>query len=113
METNKYTKEEKYLKAKKKVEAIKGFYWHLAVYIFVNSFITIFKTIRNISNGDSLNNALFDIGTLFVWAPWGIGVLIHGLVVFGVFSFLLGKNWEERKIKKLMEKESKEMKEYK
>jgi len=113
METNKYEKDEKYLKAKKKVESIKGFYRHLTIYIFVNSFITIFKTVRHISNGGSLNDVLFDIGTFFVWVPWGIGVLIHGLVVFEIFSFLLGKNWEERKIKELMEKDSDEMKEYK
>ena len=113
METNKYAKEDRYLKAKKKVESIKGFYWHLAVYIIINGFITISKTIRNIADGESLIDSLFDIGTLFIWIPWGIGVLIHGLVVFEAFSFLLGKNWEERKIKELMEKESNEMKEYK
>ena len=113
METNKYEKEEKYLQAKKKVEAIKGFYWHLAVYIIINGFITISKIIRNIANGDSFTDAMFDTGTLVIWIPWGIGVLIHGLVVFNVFSFVLGKDWEERKIKELMEKESKEMKEYK
>jgi len=113
METNKYIKDDKYLQAKKKVKVIKGFYSHLAVYIIINGFITISKIIRNIANGDSFIDAMFDIGTLFIWIPWGIGVLIHGLVVFEVFSFVLGKNWEERKIKELMEKESKEMKEYK
>lgn len=112
METNKYAKEDKYLQAKKKVEAIKGFYWHLAVYIIINGFITVSKIIRNIANGDSLFDALFDIGTIFIWIPWGIGVLIHGLVVFEVFSFILGKDWEKKKIKELMDKESKEMKEF-
>ena len=112
METNKYAKENKYLKAKKKVEAIKGFYWHLAVYIIVNGFITVSKTINNIANGESLSDSLFDIGTFFVWVPWGIGLLIHGLVVFEIFSFLLGKDWEERKIKELMEKENNELKEF-
>jgi hypothetical protein len=113
METNKYAKDENYLKAKKKVESIKGFYWHLAVYMIINSIITIIKTTSNIGNGDSFSEALFSIGNFFQWVPWGIGLLIHGLVVFEVFKFLLGKNWEERKIKELMEKESKEMKEYK
>jgi hypothetical protein len=113
METNKYAKEEKYLKAKKKVESIKGFYRHLVVYMIVNGVITIVKIISNMGNGDSLNEAIFNIGTFVQWVPWGIGLLIHGLVVFEVFKFLLGKNWEERKIKELMEKESNEMKEYK
>ena len=32
-ELSNYRKEEAYLRAKKKVDAIIGFYWHLAVYI--------------------------------------------------------------------------------
>lgn len=114
METNKYAKEDLYLNAKKKVKAIKGFYWHLAVYIVINGFITVNKVIRNVlENGETYFDAIFDIGTFFIWTPWGIGVLIHGLFVFEAFSLLVGKNWEERKIKELMEKESKEIKEFK
>ena len=113
MEINKYSKEELYLKAKKKVESIKGFYWHFAVYFIVNSFITVFKISSNIGNGESFSDSSFDIGMFFTWVPWGIGLLIHGLVVFDAFSILLGKNWEDRKIKELMEKESNEVKEYK
>ena len=113
MESNKYSKEDKYLKAKKKVESIKGFYWHLSIFFIVNSFITVFKISRNIGNGESLSDSSFDIGMFFTWIPWGIGLLIHGLVVFDVFSILLGKNWEDRKIKELMEKESKEIKDLK
>jgi hypothetical protein len=33
---------------------------------------------------------------------WGIGILSHALQVFGI-----GKNWEEKKIKELMEKDKK------
>ena len=114
METHKYTKEDNYLKAKKKVKAYKGFYVHLAVYLIVNSFITVNRVISNVyEDGEKYIDALFSIDTFFIWVPWGIGLLIHGLVVFEVFKFLLGKNWEERKIKELMEKESNEMKQYK
>ena len=38
---------------------------------------------------------------------WGVGVLFHGLGVFKVMPFF-GKNWEEDKIKELMEKEKKQ-----
>lgn len=113
METKNYAKEERFLKAKKKVESIKGFYRHFAVYMIINVIITIIKTNSNIGNGDSFNEAFFNIGTFFTWVPWGVGLLIHGLVVFDTFSFLLGKGWEERKIKELIEKESNELKEYK
>ena len=34
---------------------------------------------------------------------WGIGLVAHGLSVF-VPQFVLGKDWEERKIRELMEK---------
>jgi len=108
METNKYQKEDRYLRAKKKVEAIKGFYWHLVVYLAVNGFITAFKVIRNMREGEAFVDAIWDIGMFFVWIPWGVGLLIHGLVVFDAFSFVLGKNWEERKLKELMEKDSNE-----
>ena len=36
-----FRKEEAYLRAKKRVEAISGFYWHLASYVVVNAFLII------------------------------------------------------------------------
>jgi hypothetical protein len=35
---------------------------------------------------------------------WGIGVFFHWYSVFGI-NFFLGKGWEEKKIKELMDKE--------
>jgi len=96
METNKYIKEDRYLKAKKKVEAYKGFYWHLAVYVIVNSFITVNRLISNVfEGGQSYVDAFLSLETFFIWVPWGIGVLIHGIFVFDGFKFLqekTGKN---------------------
>lgn len=37
---------------------------------------------------------------------WGIGLLIHALRVFDRFPFF-GNDWEQRKIKELLEKETK------
>jgi hypothetical protein len=34
---------------------------------------------------------------------WGIGLFAHGLSVF-LPNFILGKNWEEKKIRELMER---------
>jgi len=112
METKKYIKEDNYLRAKKKVKALKGFYWHLAIYIVINGFNTVNRVFVNMNHGDSYIDALLSIEMFFIWVPWGLGLLIHGLVVFDVFSFLLGKNWEQRKIKELMEKDNNELKEY-
>tara|TARA_R110002073_G_scaffold139232_2_gene289277 strand:- start:55436 stop:55780 length:345 start_codon:yes stop_codon:yes gene_type:complete len=101
-----YSKEERYLKAKKRVKEIQGFYWHLAVYIVINSFITVNIVIRNVyENGETMQEAFLDFGLFFVWVSWGIGLAIHAFVVFGSFPFLFGKNWEARKIKELIEKE--------
>jgi hypothetical protein len=35
---------------------------------------------------------------------WGVGLVAHGLSVF-LPNFILGKNWEEKKIRELMEKD--------
>jgi hypothetical protein len=42
----------------------------------------------------------------FLWAMfgWGIGVGFHALGVFGP-NLLFGKDWEDRKIKELMDKD--------
>ncbi|WP_425075997.1 2TM domain-containing protein [Psychroserpens sp. S379A] len=91
-----WEKEEAYLRAKKKVKSLIGFYWHLASYVIVNLFIIILI----VSNGGKF----FSFGTFATALFWGIGLFFHFLGVFGA-DFLFGKNWEERKIKKFMEKE--------
>jgi len=106
MKTDKYTKDKRYLRAKKKVEALKGFYWHLAIYVIISSFSTFNRVLSNMDEfNDSYLDAFLSLEMFFVWTPWGLGVLIHGLVVFDVFSFILGKGWEERKINELMNKD--------
>ncbi|OXB11517.1 histidine kinase [Flavobacterium plurextorum] len=90
----KYSEEDKYFLAKKKVGDIKGFYGNLASYVFVNA-ILIFVNLY--TSPEYL---------WFFWPLlwWGIGVVFHGLRVFDVFP-VLGKDWEEKKIKEFMEKE--------
>jgi len=83
--------EERYKRAKARVEELKGFYEHLTIYIGVN--ITL--VIINLVTGP---NVLW-----FYWVTvfWGIGIIWHAIDVYGK----LGKRWEEKKIKELMEKE--------
>lgn len=88
--------------AKKRVKAIKGFYTHLAIFIFVNILILA-------GNTDFFTEFIID--DYWFWryltTPvfWGIGLLIHGLVIFTpTFNFV--KKWEDRKMKELMEKDS-------
>lgn len=85
--------------ARKRVKKIKGFYTHLAIYICVNILI-VFINISNLKVEESYFQPE-NFATAFFW---GIGLVAHGLSVFGVESFF-GKNWEERKIKEMMEKD--------
>ena len=101
----------KYKQAKKRVGELKGFYWHLAVYILVNLFMTANKVIRNYYNGETWNEAFWDFNTFSVWIFWGIGLAFHAFNVFG-FPLLFGRNWEEQKIKKIIEEEEKEIEKF-
>ena len=87
-----YTQEDKYLKAQKRVKEIKGFYSHVVVTILVIPFL-IFINLR------------FSPFFHWFWFPiFGLGfsLVIHWFTVFG-----LGRGWEERKIKELMDQDNK------
>lgn len=96
-DTTDFRREEAYLRAKKKVDNIIGFYWHLAVYVIVNLFLIILIGV----------NAGFEgFGPYATAVFWGIGLAFHFLGVFGP-NFFFGKNWEDKKIEEFMEKERK------
>lgn len=101
----------KFKKAQKRVEELKAFYGHLAVYLFINTFITLSKVVVNMNNGETLGESLWDFGTFAVWFFWGIGLMFHALKVFS-FNPLFGRNWEKKQIKKYMEEDEKEAKKY-
>lgn len=86
-------------RARKKVESIKGFYKHLAVYLIVNLTFLIINAL-NMEAGENF----FTLGNFSMALFWGMGVAAHAFGVFGTNIFL-GNNWEERKIRELMERE--------
>lgn len=88
-------KDVKYMEAKRKVKEMKGFYIHLFVYVIVNLFLIS----RNVQQGDNLN----DIDNYWTAIFWGLGVLVHAIRVF-VPNVILGRDWEERKTRELMDK---------
>ncbi len=98
MERN-YKEESSYKAAQKKVKDIKGFYIHLVVYLFVNIALIIAD-----SNIETFRNVDFEISNFYTAFFWGIGLAAHWASVFGP-GVLLGKGWEEKKIRELMEKE--------
>ncbi|MCW1963745.1 2TM domain-containing protein [Chryseobacterium viscerum] len=81
-----------YRKASRRVKELKEFYGNLTSYGIVIPFLAI------------LNFVTAPGYLWFLWPAlgWGIGIAFHAISVFGI-----GKSWEERKIKELMEKEEK------
>lgn len=89
-----YTEQE-YLQAKQKVEELSGFYWNLASYIII---------IAMLFGLDYYRDKQID------WAywpmfGWGIGITFHAIKTFGFFN---SKDWEEKKINEIMEKNRKQ-----
>lgn len=99
MKTTYNTDEIRFQEALKRVKKIKGFYSHAIVYVIINFMIVI----ANLQHLDA-KESYFQFQNYATAFFWGIGLLAHGLSVFGP-NLLLGKEWEERKIKELMEKE--------
>ena len=83
-----------YEKAQKRVEDIKGFYGNLGSYIIVIVALAIINLI-------TYRQYLW---FLYPTIGWGIGVLMHWMSVFNRMPFV-SKEWEEQKIRTLMEKE--------
>lgn len=98
-----FNPDERYNLAYKRVKRIKGFYVHALVFVLVNAFIII----------SSYNRSLFGTEVFLRWETfstalfWGIGLLAHGMSVFGRNIFF-GQNWEEKKIQQFMEKDKSE-----
>lgn len=85
--------EQRYQRARSRVEQLKGFYTHLTVFVLVNTFLFLL----NLFSGG---------GWWFYWPllGWGIGIVAHALSVFAG-SGGLTQEWEERKIRELMEQD--------
>lgn len=82
-----------YERAKKRVKAVKGFYIHALVFVLViilNVALLVYKD-------------KFSIEKFYGFGLWLVGLSVHGLSVF-LPNFVLGKDWEERKIREIMEK---------
>jgi sensor histidine kinase YesM len=92
MRTNQFNEENNaYLRAKKRVGELKGFYINLTSYCIV------------IPTSALINYNTF-WGFQWFWFPmlgWGMGLTFHA---FGVFGY--GKSWEERKIQEIINRDN-------
>ena len=93
---------QRYQRAKKRTEAIRKFYKHLVTYVIVNMFISGYKVNEYMEQGDTFEEAFFNLDTFIVWIVWGAFVLLQAVKTFNPTMFM-GADWEERKIKELMD----------
>ena len=83
----------KYQKAMKKVEMIKWFYIDIGLYVVINLGLFLLNILTTPD----------DLWFYWVMLAWGIGLAAHAIFVYG-FSSVLGDEWEERKIREIMDK---------
>jgi 2TM domain len=94
MENYNYNEDLAKLRARKKLKKLKGFYINLICYcIFIPFIIYI-----NLRYSPEYHWFWYSIG------GWGISILFNAWSVFGPELFL-GSDWEDRKIKELMDKD--------
>ncbi|CAM4228222.1 2TM domain-containing protein [Zobellia nedashkovskayae] len=111
MEPSSLGRRSKQVRAKKRIEQLKGFYIHLVVFVLVNIMIITGAVIGNMNNGESFVDSFFNFNTFSTFIFWGIGVIFHGFKVFSYNPFF-SKAWEERQIQKYMDADKNEMKKY-
>jgi len=97
MRTSENIESTRYIRAVEQVEEIKGFYSGLIAYCIVIP-ILIYINLNYVPQFH------------WFWFPmlgWGIGMVFQGFKAFN-YNRILGKNWEDRKIKEFMESDKKE-----
>lgn len=83
-------------RARRRLAAEKSFYTHLTTYVVVISALFLINLLTNRSYW------------WFVWPAigWGIGIIFHAVSTFSSFG-MLGREWEDRRLKQLIDEESK------
>lgn len=103
---------DKYERARKKVDAIKGFHSHLKAFIIINLFILLiranFLSLFRIDSFDPQFERWLDWNVWGTFVIWGIALLLHGIYVYR-FNFGFIKRWEERKIREYLNQQNKDI----
>jgi hypothetical protein len=97
MTPNDYPDQERYQRAKKRVELLRGFYGHAVVFVVVNIGLAAYNIAVTPDR----------LWFLLTVAGWGIGLVAHGAYVMGSGRFF-GAEWQERKIREVMEREQRQ-----
>jgi 2TM domain len=84
----------RYHRARRRARQIRAFYLHAAVFVAVNILLHVINFV-------AASKVYWAFWPLF---GWGIGLLAHGVATFHWMPFV-GKEWEERKIRELMDRD--------
>ncbi len=94
MDQNETNDQERYARAKQRVEILQGFYVHAIVFVIVNLGLAAYNLAMNPDR----------IWFIYVLGGWGIGLVAHGVYALGSGRFL-GEAWQERKIREEMDRD--------
>lgn len=91
------TELEEYQKARDRVQEIKGFYAHVAMYLLANLVLVVLN-LATLRKNDGI--------IWFVWplVGWGVVLAVHAISVFGIGRFL-GRDWEDRRIRQELDRQ--------
>lgn len=91
---NSATDQERYDRARQRVEVLRGFYGHALVYVLVNFGLGVYNFAVNPDR----------LWFIAVVAGWGIGLVAHAAYAMASGRFL-GEAWQERKIREEMNRD--------
>jgi len=86
--------------AKKRVDAKKGFIWHIASYVLVNSFLILIYFITS---------AFGYFWPIWPITGWGLGLALHGVSVMISLSDVTGRDWVTQEYNRLKHAHDSEM----
>ena len=93
---------EREIAIRRRVHRLAEFYRHVFGYVIVN--LTLWGANVWMLWGTAAGGRFWSYWAIWPTFWWGIGVFVHGLSVLPYWSFF-SQEWEDRKVKELMQKE--------
>jgi uncharacterized protein (DUF983 family) len=87
--------QERYERAKQRVQRLKGFYNNLIVFAIVMAILLIFNVWHEPQN----------MWSLWIGLIWGIVLAIQAFSLFTIRDSFLGENWEKKTLDKMIDKD--------
>lgn len=91
---------ERYKKVKERVGRLRSFYSNLIIFAVVMAVLVLFNLWKEPEN----------MWSLWIGLIWGIVLIIQAFSLFTIRDSFLGSDWEEKTIKKMMDKDQEDKK---